>query len=114
MGKALQDDFRDDIKGVANIVAVESRAIAERRGLRDSGRLIRSIKAGTSGAVGVVRANATRKGFRYGAVYEFGRRGKRAFMHPALESKRDEVVDAFGDLLDSLHEKVGRFRGPDN
>ena len=114
LSKALQDDFRDEIKAVADIVAVESRAIAKRKGLHDTGRLIRSIKPGTSGAVGVVRANAARKGYRYGAVYEFGRGGKRAFLRPALESKRDEVVEAFGDLLDDMHERIGRFRGPDD
>lgn len=113
ISKALQDDLRDELKKAAGIVSDEAIDIADRKGLRDTGKLIKSIRPGTSGAKAVIRANAKRKGYTYGAVYEFGRGGKRAFLRPALDAKSDAVVDALGDLLDNLAEKPGGFRGPD-
>lgn len=96
--KDLASRLRRTIKGAATTVAEKAKEIAESEGLHDSGALIGSIKAGMQGGAGVVRVTAERNGFRYPAVYEYGRRspwqdskGVRTFLAPALDAKRVEI-----------------------
>jgi hypothetical protein len=50
----------------------------------------------------VAEAQARRRGFRrYGGV-SVTRVRKQAYLYPALDAKRDEVVERYGDLLDQL------------
>lgn len=108
MDKALNKEYRERLKGIAGIVADEAKDIAGSKGLKDSGKLIKSIKPGTSGAKAIVRAGATKRGYPYPAVWEYRRDGKgRPFLGPALEDKADEVIDALGSMLDEVAESGG-------
>lgn len=112
MDGELGREYRDRIKGIAGIVADEAKSIAESKGLEESGKLIKSIKPGTRGTTGLVRAGATRNGYPYPAVWEYRKDGKgRPFMTPALEHKRDEVVDELGKMLDDVFESGGFRKG---
>ena len=103
-------EYRERIKSIAGIVADEAKTIAERKGLEDTGKLIRSIKPGTRGTTGLVRASAKRSGYPYPAVWEYRQDGKgRPFLRPALEDKADDVIDELGSMLDDLAE-TGKFR----
>lgn len=108
MDGSLSKEYRDRIKDIAGIVADEARSVAEKKGLHKTGKLIRSIKPGTRGTTGLVRASATRNGYPYPAVWEYRQDGEgRPFLRPALEDKSDEVVDALGEMLDDVFEDGG-------
>lgn len=113
MSKDLRRDLRTEVKGLAGIVAEEAKSIAESKGLVASGRLVRMIRPGIKGSnVGVVRETAVRTSgknapFKYPAVYEFGGGGARAFLMPAVERKRNEVIQGVEQLLDRLADRYG-------
>lgn len=96
---------RDGLKDAAKIVGAEAKDIAGKHSA--SGDTVKGIKHFTSGNRAGVRSKARRasakypSGYEYPRRYEFGDR-KRPFLHPALEAKRDDVVDELDRVLDSV------------
>lgn len=110
VSKELDGEVRDGLKDVVGIVVDESKRIAERKGLRDTGKLIRGIKPSVTARSAKVVSTATRRGYRYPAVFEFGLNGNRAFMVPALEAKAGDVERKLEDVLEELFQDNG-WRG---
>ncbi len=102
----LVKGVREGLKDGAQIVATETRRRAPQR----SGRLVGSIRAFTAGTTAGVRVNARRASRKYPSGYPYPRRiefeggGARAFVRPALEAKRDEVVRRLGYVIDDIGE----------
>jgi len=120
--RRLQQELAAEMRQIASTVASRAREIAEQKGLRRSGLLIRSIKPGSRRGGAVVRETAVRtvgKGapYKYPAIYEFGGRagfgqvGPRAFLKPAVDEKREETFHAVERLLDRLISSEGLGRG---
>jgi hypothetical protein len=114
--RGLGREIRREIKSIAKIVSDEARRIALAKGLRDSGDLIKMTKPAIRGSTGLVRSSATRRGYPYPFIYEYGKRGAsktgpRAWVNPALDAKQDEVVEAFEDVLDKITSRAGLGRG---
>lgn len=71
---------------------------------KDKLALQKSIRAIASQKQIAIRANKRRKGFLYGAVYEYGGRGgreygPRAYLNPALNQTQDKIVGEVARLL---------------
>jgi hypothetical protein len=112
MSPALAKGVREELKAVAGIVEEEARDVAEAKGLRDSGRLIRGTRRFAKASSAGVRNYARRKGFAYPMVYEYGgrgggRSGPRAFLEPALDNKEEAVIEALDDMLGRLGTEHG-------
>ena len=105
--KEARKSLRDELKAAAGVVAVEAQSVARSKRLVATGKLVRSIKPGLQGAGAVVRVGATRNGYRYPAVYEFGRGGARAFLRPAAERKEGEVRERAEDAMQTAIRKAG-------
>lgn len=101
---ALVKGVRVALKEAAEVVAVETRRRAPAR----SGATRGSVRAFTSGNRAGVRVNARRVSQRYPGGYPYPRRlefengGARAFVGPALEAKRREVIDRLEGGLDDV------------
>lgn len=101
-GDGLDRELNQAMRRVGDMVAGTAREVAAAKGLRDTGRLIGSIKGGSRGPVALVRATAKNRGYPYAGRYEYGDRD-RPFLRPAIA--RDEtrilemVEDAVGELL---------------
>lgn len=115
--KELSRRLTKALKEGAKIVATEAKSIAAREGLappgrsgRGTGQLVRSIKPFARRTIGGVRVKATRAGFPYPVIYEFGgkgRRGPRPFVTPAVENKADEVAETLDDELGDVLRRAG-------
>lgn len=101
---ALVKGVRVALKEGAEIVAVEAR----HRSPVLSGLTKGSVRSFASGNRAGVRVNARRASPRYPGGYpyprrlEFARGGARAFVGPALEAKRDEVIARLNDVIDDI------------
>lgn len=110
LGKAdknLRTGLRDDLKEIAGVVAQEAQSIAELKGLRRSGDLIRKITPFAFTGRAGVRSTSVHRGFAYPLRLEFeGRRGASygpsASLLPALDAKGDELFDLASRLLDKF------------
>lgn len=132
MSKTLRKELQDELRDAAELVADEARAEAERQGLHDTGALIRSIGTRVGRSIAYVRATATSKhrttdrvrvrslpgsrggsrtaaaatstvrDFPYPKLYEYRDGGRRAFLAPALQTKRQEVERHVERILDKL------------
>lgn len=100
--KKLRKELRNRFKGVAGVVATEARSVAESKGLRKSGDLIRGIRPFSTGARTGVRSSATHAGYNYPQRLEYDEGGLRATLGPALEAKGDEVFQAAEGLIDDI------------
>lgn len=105
--KELRSGLRTTLREIADTVAVEARSIAESKGLRESGDLIRGIKPFALMGRAGVRSGAVHRGFAYPNRLEFeGRKGNswgpRASLYPALERKQDDVNLKAERLLDRI------------
>lgn len=122
--RGLRGELQSELRELADSVARRAQAIAEQKGLRKSGDLIRTIRPAVRGTVALVRAGATHRGFNYPRrlEYEGGRRassdptwfrapGSRSFLAPALDDKTEDVVAGVEDLLDRLAGEAGFGRG---
>lgn len=132
--KKAAKDLRGELKDAAGQVASTAKGIAEFQGLRDTGRLINSIRPGATMSYAYVKENATRNGFLYPRIYEFGGRegvrnrssrgtllrgrygaslgsrgqfGPRAFLGPAVEMERPKVEAAVERILDRAADRYG-------
>ena len=103
---ALAKGVREGLKDAAQIVAYE----AKRRAPVRSGMLKGSVRSFAAGNRAGVRVNARRVSAGYPGGYPYPRRiefeggGARAFVAPALEAKRDEVVRRLGYVIDDIGE----------
>lgn len=110
LGKAdkdLRTILRDDLKEVAEIVAVEAQRIAREKGLIRSGDMIRKIQPFSLLKGTGVRSTSVHRGFRYPRRLEFEGRGGNAYgpdasLLPALDNKQAEVFAKAELLLDRL------------
>jgi hypothetical protein len=130
--RRLQRELTAGMREIAGKVARRAQAIAEEKGLRQSGALIRGIKPGVRSGGAVVRETALRmtgKGapYKYPGIYEFGGgkrpegsapsfrgAGPRAFLKPAADDEREGGVQIVTSLLDRLiaEEGLGMRGGP--
>lgn len=103
----LARGLQEGLKDAAQIVAYETRRRAPRG---PSGRTVSTTRAFASGTSAGVRTTARRVSPKYPGGYPYPRRlefekgGARAFMRPALEAKRAEVVRRIGYVLDDVGE----------
>lgn len=75
----------------------------------------RGVRGYVRGATGIVTDRAQRRGFRYPWMYEFGTSQRntnphRPFLYPALNDKRDEVMETLAEGIERVARKHG-FRG---
>lgn len=138
MGKTLRTELQDELRAAAELVAEEARDEAERKGLRDTGRLIDSIGTRVGRSIAYVRATATSKhrtqdrvrvrsaagarggsrtaaagtstvrDFAYPKLYEYRDGGRRAFLAPALATRRAEVERRVERILDKVENQFER------
>jgi len=100
----LVKGVRVALKDAAEIVADEARRRAPVR----SGLTKGSVRSFTSGNKAGVRVNARRVSRGYPAGYPYPKRiefeggGRRAFVGPALEAKRGEVVRRLEEVIDDV------------
>ena len=99
--KKLPRELGAGNKQVAEIVAKEARKRAPNR----SGRLAKSIKGAKQQRRAVVQAGSPSR-VPYAAVQEFGwpARGiaPQPYLYPAIADTREEVEEAYGDMIDRL------------
>src|SRR5258706_13453132 len=87
--KGMSRQFRQELRvGVGGPVAAEMKAMAASRGLRQTGKLINSLRPSVRGSTLFINASATNRGYPYPAGYEFGRGGARAVMEPGVRRRR--------------------------
>lgn len=123
MDRKLRTEWDRELRTAAQPVKDAARQIAEAKGLHRTGRLIGSIRIAT-GRRGSVFVRSTpplrpsrRARMGYAAIYEYGGRargealGPRAFLTPALEREREEVVERLSDVLDRITSEGGFGRG---
>lgn len=102
INKDLRRELRKGLRRAAKVVATEGQQIARDKGLVRTGRLVKGIRPGATGDAVFVRARALKDAFNYAPVYEFGAGGRRAFLGPAVQRKRGEVVDEIEKVLDEM------------
>ena len=95
------------LRETAALVAVEARAIAESKGLRESGDLIRGIRPFVQIGRSGVRSGAVHRGFNYPMRLEFEGRvgagtGPRAHLNPAVDRKESEIMQRMETVLDDF------------
>ena len=113
IGTGLNKELDKGLKGVAKQVVTKGKMEAERKGLRASGELIRKITPSVTQKGVAVVARATREGFSYPAVYEYGGRGKvnatgpRAFLRPGLQKAGPQIAKELENVIKSTVSKAG-------
>jgi hypothetical protein len=82
-------------RAIARDVVAEAQKTATEKGLappgwsgRGTGALLRGIKVSVRGGIPYVVEGASRNGYYYPRVYEYGRGGDRSFLRPAVERSR--------------------------
>jgi hypothetical protein len=105
--KGLRTNLRAAFRDVAGDVATVARGIAESKGLRDSGDMIRSIRPFALQGRAGVRSGATHGGFSYPSRHEFeGRRGApwgpRASLNPAVEASEPQIRRGIEHVLETI------------
>jgi hypothetical protein len=106
--KELRTKFRVALLGVAELVAVEARHVAQSKGLVDTGDLVSSIRAGARGGYAYVADTARHGSYNYPGRLEYERKyGDRSFLAPAVERKRVEAELALEAALDLLVSEAG-------
>lgn len=75
----------------------------------------RNMRGYVRGNTGIITNRAKRLGFRYPWMYEFGTSQRntnphRPFLYPALNDKRDEVMETLAEGIERVARKHG-FRG---
>ena len=113
LDSGLDKELKAGLKAVAAKVVTKAQAEATRKGLVDTGELVRRIAPSvTQKSVDIV-AKAKRAGFSYPAVYEYGGRGKvsatgpRAFLRPGLQKAGPQIARELEDVINSTVRKAG-------
>ena len=109
----LRREMQKHLRVAGRIVANEAKAVAGEKGLRDSGQLIARVGISVRGGSVFVRDTATRSSARYPnysypSRYEYERGGYRAFMRPALDRKREAVIQELDRVVDWVETDWGR------
>lgn len=109
--KALTRELRKELRvGVGGAFVKDVKQRVERVGLVDRGNLRSSIRPAVSGADVVIRSKPLNPGPRsrlgYGAVYEFGGGGRRAFLDPTRDEwqrsgKLEQALSGFVNWLET-------------
>lgn len=108
MDKTQRLEFRRALRKAGNIVVKEVQSNARSEFTERSGNLVRKIKPSITQRAVSVRATARSKSQKYPKGYgyprrlEFEKNTDGRFMTPALESKREEVVQEFAGILSEL------------
>ena len=110
VNKTAKAEVRNGLKSVGLIVAEEAQLIAKAKGLvgdkphgnYTTGQLVAKIKPSVRQQGVFVRAGATRNGYPYPAIYEYGTKRGRPFLEPALARKEKDVERAMEHWLDSF------------
>jgi len=107
-------ELRGELKDAAGHVASTAKGIAEFQGLRDTGKLINSIRPGATMSYAYVKESANRNGFLYPRIYEFGGRDVqfgRAILNRSSRGK--QLRSRYGSALGSRGQFGPRaFLGP--
>jgi metal-dependent amidase/aminoacylase/carboxypeptidase family protein len=95
----------------ATEVAAEARAIAESKGLRESGDLIRNIKPFVRIGIVGVTSSARHRGYPYPRRLEYegrggGKVGPRAHLNPAVDDTEPKTMRELSDVLTDLYETI--------
>lgn len=93
----------------------DGREYGKRRKRYKPGGTQRGIRGYVKGPTGIVTNRAKRQGFRYPWMYEFGTSQRntdphRPFLYPALNEKRDEIMETLAEGIERVARKHG-FRG---
>lgn len=112
--KGLRKELNTEIRGLAKVVAADAQVIAREQGLIGdprtdtlSGSLVRRIGISVRGSSAWIVDKASRGGFPYPAVYEFGGGGTRAFLRPSLARNTDRIISGIEEMLVRLEEQSG-------
>lgn len=105
--RGIAAELQKDLKRAAQPTVNLAKTLAP----TDTGALRGSIRAVASQKRVAIRANKRRKGFLYGAVYEYGGRGMReygprAYLNPALDATQDRVVR---DVAKAISHYINRY-----
>jgi len=119
--KNLKRQLQARLRGIGKIVADEAKGIAEFHRLRGEedydrhrGSLITQIRPSVRGSSVFIRDSARTKsaaypaGYNYPARFEFESKGAKAFMRPALQGRRGDIVREFEKLEDWIASEWGR------
>ena len=89
LGGHVADAAKQALKRGAYTVAADakSRVPVKTGKLRDSIK----VTANSDGSKYKVSADAQNRGYKYGKVIEYGRDRERAFLHPALDSHKEQI-----------------------
>lgn len=103
----LHRNLREGLTGIAREVVQEAKGIAESKGLRESGDLIRGIRPFATVKGTGVRSGAMHGGYAYPQRLEYegrqgGRYGPRASLNPAVDRKEPEINRGLDRVLDQL------------
>ena len=100
--KAATRDVYRGLRAAGNVIRDEIRSQAEGQGLVASGGLVKSVKVTRASARGVtIAATATRRGYPYPSVYEYGRVDHRPFAEPGLQAALPEAVLTLETRIDA-------------
>jgi hypothetical protein len=111
--KEQRKRLRAGLKDIAEVVASEARSIAESKGLRQSGDLIRGIRPFAGVGRAGVRSSARHRGYPYPRRIEFEDRGgstfgPRANVIPAVDAKANEALARADRLLDRIVDDLSK------
>ncbi len=113
--KVLKREIRAKLKNeVGQLVAVEAQSLARSHGLEKSGRLIRMTRPSATQTSVRVRSSAKKKskkypsGYNYPKRFEFEAGGRKAFLRPALNNKKEEVLARFKEVLETVAQEFAK------
>lgn len=120
LDKDVSGEMKNELRKLALPVAELAKATARAKGLvGESGKLVSSIRPFATQKGAGIRESATRKGFPYPAVYEYGGRspsvmggegvGPRSFLAPAVVASAPIVEAGLSKWLEGLLEGVDRI-----
>jgi hypothetical protein len=108
----ISRDLRTELKAIARDVAAAAKVEASSKGLaapgrsgRGTGQLVRHIRSGATQRYAYIKDDVSRAsqrypdGYNYAKVYEYGRGGVRAFLHPAVEHMTPEIVTRVDEFI---------------
>lgn len=116
--KRLPKELQLELKAAAEVVKSAAAEIAAEKGLappgssgRGHGALIAGLRTFSNQSAAGVRDTASRSGFHYPAIYEYGHGRARAFLDPAAQQKEAVVNEMAVQMLDRLTSSEGLGRG---
>lgn len=112
----LRRELDAGLKDIAVEVATRARGIAESKGLRITGDMIRAIQPYAARGVAGVSSTSEHRNFPYPRRLEFEDRGgasygPRASLYPAVDASLGEISHAMERVLDRVEEDLDR-KGP--